>query len=204
MALDYTKGCVNFRDVGEWINEIAGYRILSPGRILRGGKLDFVRSPTEIGRPETIISVRSSFSPSFSYQSKGVPYFLARALPDTVLAGPGTVNYSLGTGHFGAAGNPEIYGQRFAVERYGSFVPALNGHPQVVVVPWDYGASCETLPWTRSARWAGDDELRFIKAVLREPAHWVDGVPTLDAFTPQCHYYFGATCMLYQHDLTPS
>jgi len=60
MALDYTKGCVNFRDVGEWINEIAGYRLLPPRRILRGGKLDFVCSPAEVGRPETIISVRKS------------------------------------------------------------------------------------------------------------------------------------------------
>ena len=63
MALDYTQGCVNFRDVGEWINLISGEARLPERRILRGGKLDFVRTADEIGRPGTIVNLRGGPDP---------------------------------------------------------------------------------------------------------------------------------------------
>ena len=60
MGLDYTQGCVNFRDVGEFVNTIAGESLMPTGRLLRGGKLDYVRSASSIGSPGTIISLRGS------------------------------------------------------------------------------------------------------------------------------------------------
>jgi protein-tyrosine phosphatase len=50
--------CPNFRDVGEWVELIAGRRYLPPGRLLRGGKLDLVRDASEIGSPRAIINLR--------------------------------------------------------------------------------------------------------------------------------------------------
>lgn len=73
MCLDYTKGCVNFRDVGEWINLIAGRNLLPTRRILRGGKLDFVETAAEIGNPGTIISLRNG--PENRHQVFGTDYF---------------------------------------------------------------------------------------------------------------------------------
>ena len=58
MDLDYTQGCVNFRDVGEWLNLLAASEIFPKGRILRGGKLDFVTSADDINNPGTIINLR--------------------------------------------------------------------------------------------------------------------------------------------------
>ena len=58
MGLDYSKGCVNVRDVGECVNRLADSTLVPPGRILRGGKLDFVRTAAEIGCPGTIINLR--------------------------------------------------------------------------------------------------------------------------------------------------
>ncbi|WP_019009875.1 tyrosine-protein phosphatase [Deinococcus aquatilis] len=59
MALDYSAGCVNFRDVGEFLQLIAGKSILPPGKLLRGGKIDYVDSLDDIGSPETIINLRN-------------------------------------------------------------------------------------------------------------------------------------------------
>lgn len=59
MALDYSAGCVNFRDVGEFLHLIAGESILPLGKLLRGGKIDFVDSLDEIGSPKTIINLRN-------------------------------------------------------------------------------------------------------------------------------------------------
>jgi protein-tyrosine phosphatase len=50
--------CANFRDVGEWVTLIAGRSYLPCGRLLRGGKLDLVRAPGEVGHPHTIVNLR--------------------------------------------------------------------------------------------------------------------------------------------------
>jgi protein-tyrosine phosphatase len=38
MGLDYTGGCVNFRDVGELLNLLADRQVMPERRILRGGQ----------------------------------------------------------------------------------------------------------------------------------------------------------------------
>jgi protein-tyrosine phosphatase len=63
MGLDYTKGCVNFRDIGESVNLVADYEVLPLRRIFRGGKLDFVETAEEIQNPGTIINVRIAEDP---------------------------------------------------------------------------------------------------------------------------------------------
>lgn len=64
MGLDYTEnGCVNFRDVGESVNILAGRVLLPAGRMLRGGKLDFLESLEQIGSPGTICNLRKGPDP---------------------------------------------------------------------------------------------------------------------------------------------
>jgi protein-tyrosine phosphatase len=63
LGLDYAAGCVNFRDVGEFVNLIAGSELLPAGRLLRGGKLDHVRDSVTIGCPATIINLRKGPDP---------------------------------------------------------------------------------------------------------------------------------------------
>ncbi|MGK7874930.1 MAG: tyrosine-protein phosphatase [Xenococcaceae cyanobacterium] len=58
MSLDYTAGCVNFRDVGEFINFILGQEVLPAGRLFRGGKIDFVEEHSQIGFAASIINLR--------------------------------------------------------------------------------------------------------------------------------------------------
>lgn len=58
MGLDYTSGCVNYRDVGEFINWLSGEELLPEKRILRGGSTDYVKDLKEIGNPKTIINLR--------------------------------------------------------------------------------------------------------------------------------------------------
>lgn len=59
MGLDYTEGCVNFRDVGEFINLILEEKKLPQGRIYRGGSIDYVKELTEINTPKSIINLRN-------------------------------------------------------------------------------------------------------------------------------------------------
>ena len=60
MELDYTAGCVNFRDVGEYINLIVNNHLLPVNRLFRGGKTDFVKSSEEVKNPKTIINLRTT------------------------------------------------------------------------------------------------------------------------------------------------
>ncbi len=63
-GLDYTSGgCVNFRDVGECVNLLAGAEVLPVGLLLRGGKLEFVERPEQIGRPGSVINLRKGPDP---------------------------------------------------------------------------------------------------------------------------------------------
>jgi protein-tyrosine phosphatase len=63
MSLDYSKGCVNFRDVGECLNLLASRDVFPAGRLFRGGKLDFVETAEEIYCPGTIINLRKGHDP---------------------------------------------------------------------------------------------------------------------------------------------
>jgi protein-tyrosine phosphatase len=62
MPLDHSAGCVNFRDVGEFLAVLGDDR-LPPGRLLRGGKLTFIEDWDEIDRAATIINLRGGPDP---------------------------------------------------------------------------------------------------------------------------------------------
>lgn len=63
MGLDYTAGCVNFRDVGEALELIADEPVFPMGRLFRGGKIDFVSDPGTIQNPATILNLRRGRDP---------------------------------------------------------------------------------------------------------------------------------------------
>jgi hypothetical protein len=112
-------------------------------------------------------------------------HFIATATADTLFAGPGAVRYEVAPGHFGAPGDRTVYGQVVEVERAGGATARVPGRfTRAVVVPWDYGADCRPTPWTRSARWVEPGTRGLYVASLRDPAHWVDGIPTFDVHTP--------------------
>lgn len=60
--LDYTDptAAVNFRDVGLFINLIAGRIVLPERRLLRGGTVKWLRDLTAIGHPRTIFCLQGS------------------------------------------------------------------------------------------------------------------------------------------------
>ncbi len=59
MSLDYTSGCVNFRDVGVFINWIVGEQCLPENKIYRGGSIDYVKDFAEIEHPQSIFNLRN-------------------------------------------------------------------------------------------------------------------------------------------------
>jgi len=59
MSLDYTEGCVNFRDVGTFLNWIAEKPIFPEKKIYRGGSIDYIKTAHEIGNPKSIINLRN-------------------------------------------------------------------------------------------------------------------------------------------------
>jgi len=65
MQLDYTQGCVNFRDIGAFVNLIAGKQLLQPNKILRGGSIDYIESLEEIENPKSIFNLRNGLDPTF-------------------------------------------------------------------------------------------------------------------------------------------
>ncbi len=64
MGLDYTDGCVNFRDVGEFINLIRQDKKFPEGKIYRGGCIDYIKSESEIGNPKSIFNLRNGPDPT--------------------------------------------------------------------------------------------------------------------------------------------
>ena len=59
MGLNYTDGCVNFRDLGEYINLVLGEDTFPNGKIYRGGSIDAVKHLSEIGHAQTIFNLRN-------------------------------------------------------------------------------------------------------------------------------------------------
>ena len=123
-------------------------------------------------------------------------FFVGRALPDTVLTGPGTVRFEATSGHWGSGNARPIYGQIIAIDQLGgagaraleaAFVRA--GARRVVVVPWDYDAACQPVPWSGSRKWVETTEPGFYRVRLRPESLWVDGRPVLDAFTADLDPY---------------
>jgi protein-tyrosine phosphatase len=58
MTLNYTSGCVNFRDVGLFVNWLANEKLLPENKLFRGGSIDFVKDLAEINQVKTIINLR--------------------------------------------------------------------------------------------------------------------------------------------------
>lgn len=71
MGLDYTNGCVNFRDLGEYINLIIGEDKFEEKILFRGGSIDHVKTLDEIGNPASIINLRNGED----YQVFDVDYY---------------------------------------------------------------------------------------------------------------------------------
>jgi hypothetical protein len=130
----------------------------------------------------SVVPARCSRIPGlvFGAKSMRMVYVLGTGGLDTVFAGPGSVQYDTGDGHFGRGPDRPIHGQLFAVERIGSPTPLPPAVSSVIVVPWDYGADCRPTPWGRSARWLSTNERGLVIGSLREARHWVNGVLTLD------------------------
>ncbi|TYQ28228.1 tyrosine-protein phosphatase [Pseudanabaena sp. UWO310] len=63
MGLDYSNGCVNFRDIGESLELITGTSIFPKNKLFRGGKIDFVKHATTIQNPATILNLRRGQDP---------------------------------------------------------------------------------------------------------------------------------------------
>lgn len=63
MSLDYTSGCVNLRDVGELLELLGGVELLPVGRLIRGGKIDFVTDADQLSCPGTIVNLRKGEDP---------------------------------------------------------------------------------------------------------------------------------------------
>ena len=71
MGLDYTDGCVNFRDIGGYVNLILEAQVLPEGKLFRGGSIDYVEHLEEIGQARSIINLRNGAD----YQSFAVDYY---------------------------------------------------------------------------------------------------------------------------------
>lgn len=119
----------------------------------------------------------------------GSATLIATATADTLPAGPGGVRYEADPRRPRAP--REVYGQVVRVERLGSAAARAlpPGTDRVVLVPWDLAPDCTRLPWSASARWLQPGARGLFNASLRDPAHWVDGLPTLDVGQPWTQPY---------------
>jgi hypothetical protein len=119
--------------------------------------------------------------------------FIGTVDADTVLAGSGPTRYVVEEGHYGRGVPRTIYGQVARVERPERTAPqtlrgAIATDSSVVLVPWDYSASCQPVPWTRSARWLAPGTTALFVGKLRDSAHWAGDRPTFDV-TPEVAVY---------------
>lgn len=71
MGLDYTDGCVNFRDVGAFINLMLDHEVMPEKRIYRGGSTDYVETADEVENPESILNLRNGHD----YNRLGADYY---------------------------------------------------------------------------------------------------------------------------------
>jgi hypothetical protein len=126
-------------------------------------------------------------------------FFTGTALPDTVLAGAGQVEWGTGPGHSGRGRSRRIYGQLVQIDQVRG-LSATRLPPEtnrVVLVPWDYGPDCSTVIWGKSARWVTPENRVVFKATLRPRDDWANGLPTLDVSTPEFSLYPFDTNRLY-------
>ena len=123
-------------------------------------------------------------------------HFVATALADTVLAGPGSVRPSDQEGHSGPAHARPVHGQLMRIDTLGGAnseavraAAARSGTRDVVVVPWDYDPGCMPTYWSPSARWVEPGLTGFYTVRARPTSEWVGGRPTFDAFAAALEPY---------------
>lgn len=60
--LDYTDpdNAVNFRDVGEYINVIAGEQVIPAGKLYRGGTIKYIKDGCPVKNPRTIFCLQKN------------------------------------------------------------------------------------------------------------------------------------------------
>ncbi len=73
MGLNYAAGCVNFRDAFACVNLFADALVLPEGVLFRGGKLDAVTAPEQVGSPGTVFNLRKG--PDHAENLFGADYF---------------------------------------------------------------------------------------------------------------------------------
>jgi hypothetical protein len=122
---------------------------------------------------------RCSLTPGF--HPNGGVVMLATPTGDTIHAGPGDLKQGEGAGHAGNGQRITIFGQRFTIQKIGGPESAgLESATGAVLVPWDYDASCQPVPWARSALWLKSTDTLLLSVRLRDHAHWAGGIPTFD------------------------
>ncbi len=123
-----------------------------------------------------------SLTPPWEYRRAGRIEFVGTPVHDTVFAGPGIWTPTEGPGHFGPGRARAVYGQRVRVDRMTTHARRVlpAGVREVVLVPWDYGVDCATVPWSRSAGFLPDTLVGVFAAYLRPRAQWAGDLPTLD------------------------
>jgi hypothetical protein len=136
-------------------------------------------------------AARCSMGPPWTAVDTGELALIATASADSARAGPGAIRSTGERGHFGEGLPRDVFGQRFAVERLSEqaarrLSPATR---EVVLVPWDYSASCAPVTWTRSALWVEPGLSGLYLARLRASEDWSGGVPTFDVLVPEHQPY---------------
>jgi hypothetical protein len=110
---------------------------------------------------------------------------LVRPAADSVYAGWGDVQYRRTEWQPRSLRNTPIYGQVVEVERAGGPGGAGLSPGRAVLVPWFYDPACATVPWESSAIWLPDGSREAVTGRLRRREDWVDGMPTIDVFSPE-------------------
>jgi hypothetical protein len=130
---------------------------------------------------------RCSLIPLVPFRAPDEVVFVGSALWDTLLAGPGAVEYTTGEGHSGYGRSREVYGQLVGVDRVGKPWQGdiSSDVREVVLVPWDYAPDCRPVIWGLSAQWVEPGTEGVYRGALRDPSHWADGRPTLDVRGPE-------------------
>lgn len=136
-------------------------------------------------------SARCSLVPGFVPRTGGNgASLLVVPMADTLLAGRGSVEIGTAPGHMGSGRRERIHGQRFTVLRStnDSGAEGVNRR-EAIMVPWDYDAVCQPVPWPRTARWLPRTDTLVVTGVLRRSEEWASGLPTYDVTAvPQSVY----------------
>jgi hypothetical protein len=122
-------------------------------------------------------------------------YFVFTALADTVEAGEAGAVMGVTSRHLAELSDAGIegpvWGQRVRL-RDAAGLDAEGLPPEtedLILGPWSYSPACAPRAWQQSARFIEPGETGFMFATLRDPEHWVDGIPTADVHNPYHHPY---------------